>query len=274
MIRIPIDNFVFKSFSTNTIKLDVALKDLDDSMYILFVELPASESYFFVIESRQITRVCQVSGKLEFLGSKTLELITFELERVKSVLTLGKVSKPLESFYAMLLDSQPELTNINTEYFSFWRFAASIKQQGAYGVGFISNNEKSLWAIFEAGELSGGWMVKNGQSPTSLQVDAVLEEAVKTSGSFSFHRYEPPMYLDLKPTSVLAHTERFPNLVLPDSKERLLALRKIGEVGLEIGCVFDGRLMISEIAAMLRISEAEILKVAEFLYNENLLARN
>lgn len=274
MIRIPIDNFVFKSFSTNSIKLDVALKDLDDSMYILFVELPASQSYFFIIEGRQIIRVCQVSGKLEFFGNKTLELVTFELEREKSILTLGKISKPLESFYSMLLDSQPELTNIKTDFFSFWRFVASIKQQGVYGIGFISNADKSLWAIFEAGELAGGWMIKSGNPPASLNVDAVLEEAVKTSGSFSFHRYEPPMYLDLKPTSVLAHTERFPSLVQPDSKERLLTLKKIGEVGLEIGCIFDGRLMISEIASMLRIPETEVLKAAEFLYNQRLLARN
>lgn len=274
MIRIPIDNFVFRSFSTNTIKLDVALCDLDDSMYVLFIELPASQSYFFIIEGKQITRVCQVSGKMEFLGSKTLELVTFELEREKSILTLGKVSTPLGSFYEMFLDSQPELSNINTEYISFWRFATTTRQENVYGVSNISNKDKSLWAIFEAGELSGGWMVKNGELPISLNVDTVLEEAVKMAGTFSFHRYEPPMYLDLKPTSVLVHTDNYHKLVLPDSKERLLAIRKIGEIGLEVGCVFDGRLMISEIASMMRIPEVKILKVAEFLFNQKLLARN
>ena len=265
---------MFKTFTTNTIKLDVVLKDLDDSMYILLIELSTNESYFFVVERKKIVRVCKIIGKLEFLGSKTLELVTFELEGEKSVLTLGKVSKPLASFYAMLLESRLDLININTDFFSFWRFASSIKQQGLYGVGYITNNEKTLWAIFEAGELSGGWMVKNTDAPVSLNVDSVLEEAVKIAGSFCFLRHEPPMFLELKPTSVFAHTDKFPNLILPDSKERLLTLRTIGEVGLDIGCVFDGRLMISEIASMLRVSEPEILKVAEFLYNQRLLARN
>lgn len=274
MIRIPIDNCVFKTFTTNTIKLDVVLKDLDDSMYILLIELSTSGSYFFVVEKKKIVRVCKISGRLEFLGSKTLELLTFELEREKSVLTLGKVSKPLTSFYTMFLESGLDLTNISTEFFSFWRFTALAKQQGWYGIGFITNSEKTLWAIFEAGELSGGWMVKNADAPVSLHVDSVLEEAVKTAGSFSFLRYEPPMFLELKPTSVLVHTDKFSSLILPDSKERLLTLRTIGEVGLDIGCVFDGRLMISEIASMLRISEREVLKVAEFLYNQGLLARN
>lgn len=274
MIRIPIDNFVFRSFTTKTIKLDLALNDLDESMHVLFVELPASECHFLVIEKKQVTQICHVTDTLDFYGNKTLEYVSFQLEREKSILTLGKVSEPLSRFYQTLLSSSPEQRNIDTEYFSFWRFVSYQKQNDTHGIGSISGKDATIWTIFESGELTGGWMVKNSSDPPlSLSVDRVLEEAVKTSGTFNFFKQEKPLFMEVKPTSVFIHTDKFSSLVMPNSKERLLAQKTIGELGLDVGCLFDGKLMVSEIAAQLRIPEVKVLAVARFLYSQMLIAR-
>lgn len=259
---------------TKTIKLDLALCDLDDSMHILFVELPASEFYFLVVEKRNVTQICQVTDKLDFKGNKTLDYVSFLLEREKSTLTLGKISEPLVLFYQTLLNADAEIAGIDTEYFSFWRFVSSMKQSDSHGIGSMSNNDMTLWSIFESGELIGGWLVKNtSDPPTSLDVDKVLEEAVKIRGTFNFFRHAKPPYMVIKPTSVFTHTERFPSLVMPNSKERLLAQKKIGEMGLDVGFLFDGKHMVSEIASKLRIPEAKVLMVAQFLYSQSLITR-
>jgi hypothetical protein len=243
-------------------------------MHVLHVVFPSSENYFLIIDKRQVTHICHATEKLEFLGNKTLDYVSFELEREKSTLTLGKVSEPLSRFFCTLLNSSLEHSSIDTEYFSFWRFVSMQKQKDTQGIATISGKEATLWAIFEAGQLIGGWYINStSDPPVSLDVDRVLEEAVKTCGIFNFFRHEKPLYMDIKPTSVFIHTDKFSQLIMPNSKERLLAQRKIGEIGLDIGCLFDGKHMVSEIASKLRISEAKVLMVAQFLYGQMLISR-
>jgi hypothetical protein len=274
VIRLPIDNFVFKSFATKTIKLEIALKDLDSSFHVLVVEFQNHQSFGLIIELNTITHVFELTDTICFRGPKTLDLVTFRLEREQSKITLGKLSQPLVFFYKTLLKTEPKLVALKTNYFSFWRFAQGLKEEIAYGIGHVHNDSVTVWSLFESGDLTGGWLVKSQyEDPMSLSVDRVLEEAVRVNGLASFYQNDGRIAFEIKPTTIFEHNPNFPQLLNPDSKHRLLILKTWGEKGIDLATIFDGRHTLEELAKTHRQMDQVVVKMAEFLYENNMISR-
>lgn len=251
----------------------MAIKDLDESLHILLVEFQNGECFALVIDKKVVTHVMRIDSTFTFYGNRTLDLVTFRLEREQTKLTLGKATDQLEYFYKVMLKSKPRFLNLRTNFFSYWRFAHDAKEENEFGICHISNDEKTLWSIFEAGDLVGGWFVKNSyDSPESLSVDRVLEEAVRINGKISYHHNESK-FIEMKTNTVLVQDASFPVLLHPDSKERLLMSKFFGEKGFELACMFNGRKTIGECATEAKVNPSEMISVAQFLGDSNLCVR-
>ncbi len=274
MINTPIDNFVFRALATKTINLDSAIKDLDESLHVLHIEFIGSDSYILIIENRSIRYIFKLSDVCEFLGSKSLELVSFRMQREQSRFTIGKISKHLQFLYELLSKSQPVLKALNTNYFSFWRFVSTVKEDNSYGLCTLHNSQATLWAIFEAGELTGGWLCKSvTEEPVSLSVDRVLEEAVRIAGLATFYCYKNRIIFDVSTDTIFEKKQYFQTLLEPDSMARLAIKKDYGEYGFTIASQFDGKKTVGEIAELTRVSFEKTRDIAKRLYELDILGR-
>lgn len=268
------DNFIYRALATKTINLDSAIKELDESLHVIHIEFIGSDNYLLIIENRSINYIVKLNDVCQFLGSKSLELVRFRLQREQSRFTIGKVSNHLHFLYEMLSKSQPVLTALNTNYFSFWRFVSTIKEDNSYGLCSLHNNQTTLWAIFEAGELTGGWLCKSvTEEPVSLSVDRVLEEAVRIAGFATFYCYRNRIIFDVTTETIFEKKPQFQTLLEPDNMARLSIKNDFGEHGFTIASQFDGKKTAGEIAELARISFERTRDIAKRLYELDILGR-
>jgi hypothetical protein len=164
---------------------------------------------------------------------------------------------------------------MDTNFFSFWRFVASIKEKNAYGLCSLNNAENTLWAIFEAGELSGGWLCRHvTDEPTSLSIDRVLEEAVRIAGMASFYEFSNWIIFDVVSETIFYKKKGFQRLMKPDSRARFTMTREFGEMGFVVAAQFDGRKTVAEVASDMRISFEQARDIAKCLYELDVLGRS
>lgn len=274
MINTPIDNFVYRALATKTIYLDSAIKELDESQHVIHIEFVGSDFFLLIIENHSISCIIKLNDVCEFLGSKSLELVRFRLQREQSRFTIGKISKHLQFLYEMLSKSQPVLKALNTNYFSFWRFVSTIKEDNSYGLCSLHNANSTLWAIFEAGELSGGWLCKSvTEEPVSLSVDRVLEEAVRIAGLATFYCFRNRIIFDVAPETIFEKKQQFQRLLEPDSMARLSVKKDFGEYGFTIATQFDGKKTVGEVAELTRVSFEKTRDIAKRLYELDIIGR-
>ncbi len=268
------DNFVYRALATKTINLDSAIKELDESLHIIHIEFTGTDNYLLIIKNHSIDFIARLNDVCQFLGSKSLELVRFRLQREQSRFTIGKISNHLQFVYEILSKSQPVIKTLNTNFFSFWRFVSTIKEDNSYGLCSLHNSSTTLWAIFEAGELSGGWLCKSvTEEPVSLSVDRVLEEAVRIAGFATFYCYRNRIIFDVTTETVFEKKPQFQALLEPDSMERLSIKNDFGEHGFTIASQFDGKKTVGEISELMRVSFEKSRDIAKRLYELDILGR-
>lgn len=274
MMYLPKGDTIFDMLPISSVSFSELLDNDEASRKLIEVHTKSSSNAFI---AKGLELVCgfEFFEDIVHLGSLSINKITQYIRENPSRLHMSKLNDELYRFFLDLVDSIPKYQNLDTRYFSLWRFADVIAEEGLSGFVSVQFPGGTLWSIYKDGVNSGGYLVLAEKGKTTRLSDRdVLQQSVKLVGRIDFHQIGNTETMEVNEYSVLKRSDSFLELLDTDSQTQRRVIRQFGEMGIELAMHFNGHKSVSQIAKESREPIDRIIELASSLIQLEILMRS
>ncbi len=271
MLYLPKGEIIFNMLPVNSVSM-VELLDEEEN-YDRLIEVHTFKSAnAFIAKGKEIVYGFEFTEEMLHLGDLSISKISEYIKNNPSKITTSKLTNELSKFYSDLMIVFPKYRNLDTRYFSLWRFSDVIAEEGLSGYISVQFTGGTLWSAYSDGVNTGGYLVleKNGRTER-LSTKGVLEQSAKLVGRIDFHQLTRKEKFNIDRNSVLSRSKSFFEIIDTDSQPQRRIIKQFGEMGIEIAMCFDGKRSIEKIAKETREPEERVLSLAGFLIQLKIL---
>ncbi len=275
MLYLPKGDTMFDMLPVSSVSISELLDDDQTSRKLIEVHTKLS-SNAFISEGNVLICGFEFHENIVHLGSLSIDKMMEYIRENPCRLHMSKIDDELFTFFLDLADSVPKFRNLDTRYFSLWRFADVIAEEGLSGYVSVQYPDGTLWSIYKDGINSGGYLVLAEKAKTTRLSDReVLQHSVKLVGRIDFHQIGGNAEIvEVNENTVLKRSDSFLELLDTDSQTQRRIIRQFGEMGVELAMHFNGKKSIKQISEESREPIERVINLASALIQLEILVRS
>ena len=273
MVNFPIGEPLLDKLSVNMISVDAIFSDYE-GQNVLQIDATDFGRFIFVGSKEGLDYSYDATEHARHLAGEKYLLVLKTIKTKPSRITLAPLNQNLKRIYDMLFRCKPKFVGLSTNYVSFWRLAETFKEDGNTCIVSIDMENLTMWAIFNAGIMTGGWLCKDGVYPSELLTNQkILESSVKMVGSINVYESRQTSVFEVTTKTKLKRAQDFADIFNSESLINQRAKWLHGESVADIAMLVDGAKTISDIALAINEPVDKVLNTLRFLAEQGLVER-
>ena len=271
MLYLPKGELIFNMLPVSSVSIDELL-DKDKEVKRLIEVHTSDSSNAFIIHGHDVIFGFEFREEIIHLGDLSITKILSDIKQNPSKISISKLDETLCKFYSDLMVVVPRYQNLDTRYFSLWRFSDVIAEGGLSGYISVQFPGGTLWSTYLDGVNTGGYLVQAEKGRTErLTTKQILEQSVKLTGRIDFHELTRKEAFHIEEETILSRSDSFFDIIDTDSQPQRRIIKQFGEMGIEIAMCFDGVRSVLQISTESREPVERVLSLAGFLIQLKIL---
>lgn len=274
MINFPIGEPFLDRLPVNMASIDAIFSDYD-GQNVLQVDITDLGRFVFIGSKEGLDYSYNATGHAGHLAGEKYFIVLDAIKSRPSRMTFAPLDSNLKRLYEFFFRCNPKFVGLSTNYVSFWRLAETFRENGNTCIVSINTNEMTMWTIFSAGIMTGGWLCRDGIYPSELLTNQkILESSVKMVGDIDVYESRQTSVFEITIKTTLRRTKDFIDIFNSESLVGQRAKWLHGESVADIAMLVDGDRTVSDIAMAINEPVDKVLNTLRFLAEQGLVERS